>query len=226
MAKAPGATKILHLRVFLLKRECQDVCVKETLKRSYHHGDLRSALLKAGEKALQENGVEGFSLRDLSRELGVSSGAPGRHFVSKQALLDEIALNGFQRLGKLLDEAVADQALGFELRMTRMSLAYIGFATENKSLLHLMMVAKHNKNAPLALHMANYRAWAAGAATVRDGQASGDVIDGDAAKLAMLIFVATEGLVSMYTENLFGTSVEAFAEEMVRLTVIGFRPRT
>ncbi len=199
--------------------------MKGTSKRSYHHGDLRSALLKAGEKALQESGVQAFSLRDLSRELGVSSRAPGRHFASKQALLNEIALNGFQRLGKLLDEAVVDKALGFEARMTRMSLTYIRFATENKPLLHLMMVAKHNKNAPLAVREANYRAWAAGAATVRDGQASGEVIEGDPAKLAMLIFVATEGLVSMYTENLFGTSIEAFAEEMVKLTVIGFRPR-
>lgn len=199
--------------------------MKEIAKRPYHHGDLRSALLKAGEKALQESGVEGFSLRDLSRELGVSNRAPGRHFASKQALLNEIALNGFQRLGRLLDEAVADKALGFQVRMIRMSLAYIGFATENKPLLHLMMVAKHNKNSPVALREANYRAWAAGAATVRDGQASGEVIEGDPAKLAMLIFVATEGLASMYTDNLFGISIEAFAEEMVKLTVRGFRPR-
>ena len=199
--------------------------MKEISKRPYHHGDLRSALLKAGEKALQESGVEGFSLRDLSRELGVSSRAPGRHFAGKQALLNEIALNGFQRLGKLLDEAVADDALGFEVQMTRMAFAYIRFATENKPLLHLMMVAKHNKNSPVALQEANYRAWAAGAAAVRDGQASGEVIEGDPAKLAMLIFVATEGLVSMYTDNLFGLSVEELAEEMVKLTVVGFRPR-
>lgn len=170
--------------------------------------------------------MEGFSLRDLSRELGVSSRAPGRHFDSKQDLLNEIALNGFQRLGKLLDAAVAEKALGFEARMIRMSLAYIRFATENKPLLHLMMVAKHNKSSPPALREENYRAWAAGAATVRDGQASGEVIDGDPARLAMLIFVATEGLVAMYTENLFGMSVEAFAEEMVKLTIVGFRPRT
>ena len=199
--------------------------MKESSKPSYHHGDLRSALLKAGEKALQESGVEGFSLRDLSRELGVSSRAPGRHFASKQDLLNEIALNGFQRLGKLLDEAVVEKALGFEIRMTQMSLAYIRFATENKPLLHLMMVAKHNKNAPSSLREANYRAWAAGAATVREGQVSGEVIEGDPAKLAMLIFVATEGLVSMYTDKLFGVSIEAFAEEMVRLAIVGFRPR-
>ena len=189
-------------------------CTCESSKPSYHYGDLRSALLKAGEKALQESGVEGFSLRDLSRELRVSSHAPGRHFASKQDLLNEIALNGFQRLGKLLDEAVVEKALGFEIRMTQMSLAYIRFATENKPLLHLMMVAKHNKNAPSFLREANYRAWAAGAATVRDGQASGEVIEGDPAKLEMLIFVAIEGLVLMYTDNLFGVSIEAFAEEM------------
>ncbi len=109
--------------------------------------------------------------------------------------------------------------------MSKMSLAYIRFATENKPLLHLMMVAKHNKNAPSPLREANYRAWAAGATTVRDGQANGEVIEGDPAKLAMLIFVATEGLVSMYTDNLFGVSIEVFAEEMVKLAIVGFRPR-
>ena len=65
--------------------------------RPYHHGNLRPALLGAAERALAR-GRE-LSLRELAREIGVSHAAPRRHFADKQALLDALALDGFERLG-------------------------------------------------------------------------------------------------------------------------------
>lgn len=205
---------------------CHTGEVNSKEKRPYHHGDLRAALLRAGEQALRDGDIESFSLRDLSRELGVSNYAPRRHFSNKQALLDEIALKGFQRLGALLDDAVANKNASFEARMTRMSLAYIKFATENSTLVRLMFAAKHNKNAPPSLMEANLRTWRAGPTTVRDGQNTGEVIGGDPARLAMIIFATVEGLISMYTDNLFGVSLEDLTEEMVGLAIQGLRPRT
>ena len=60
------------------------------MARRYHHGDLRSALLRSAECALREKGAAALSLRELARDLGVSHAAPGRHFKDKQALLDYI----------------------------------------------------------------------------------------------------------------------------------------
>jgi AcrR family transcriptional regulator len=47
--------------------------------RPYHHGNLRQALLHAAEAALEARGVEHLSLRELSRELGVSHASPQRY---------------------------------------------------------------------------------------------------------------------------------------------------
>lgn len=73
--------------------------------RPYHHGDLRAALLAAAESTLREKGVGALSLRELAREVGVSHAAPGRHFKDKQALLNALALTGYERLGRALSAA-------------------------------------------------------------------------------------------------------------------------
>ena len=54
----------------------------------YHHGDLRAALIARAAEVVVADGVGALSLRELARDLGVSHGAPSRHFPDKQALLD------------------------------------------------------------------------------------------------------------------------------------------
>ncbi len=75
-------------------------------ERPYHHGNLRAALLEQAERTVRERGVQDLSLRELAREVGVSHGAPRRHFPDRQALLDALAEAGFARLGTELRSAV------------------------------------------------------------------------------------------------------------------------
>ena len=65
---------------------------------TYHHGDLRPALLRAAAKILEKEGREAISLRDLARRAGVSHNAPYRHFADRGALLAVLADEGFVRL--------------------------------------------------------------------------------------------------------------------------------
>ena len=44
----------------------------EGKKPGYHHGDLRNALLAAGEAELAQSGLAGFSLRKVAARAGVS----------------------------------------------------------------------------------------------------------------------------------------------------------
>ena len=74
--------------------------------RPYHHGNLRQALLRAAEAALEARGIQQLSLRELSRELGVSHASPQRHFPSKQDLIDALAITGFERLSAAVARAV------------------------------------------------------------------------------------------------------------------------
>jgi AcrR family transcriptional regulator len=66
--------------------------------RTYHHGDLRTAILGAASELLREQGVDRISLRECARRVGVSHAAPYRHFANKEALVAALAAEGFDRL--------------------------------------------------------------------------------------------------------------------------------
>jgi AcrR family transcriptional regulator len=72
-------------------------------KATYHHGDLRPALLLAAEDVMAKQGLEALKLRDVARRAGVSHNAPYRHFKDRDALLAALAEDGFRALGKALE---------------------------------------------------------------------------------------------------------------------------
>ncbi|MEV7277987.1 TetR/AcrR family transcriptional regulator [Streptomyces sp. NPDC093111] len=75
-----------------------------TSRRTYHHGDLRQAVLTAALDVIGTEGPAALSLRDLARRAGVSHAAPAHHFKDRTGLLTAIAAQGYE----LLAEALAD----------------------------------------------------------------------------------------------------------------------
>ena len=72
---------------------------------SYHHGNLREALVEAALRLINERGLGGFAFAELARAAGVSPAAPYRHFRDRNALLAELARRGFERLQADLEQA-------------------------------------------------------------------------------------------------------------------------
>lgn len=105
--------------------------------RSYHHGDLRKALLAAGEAELAEKGVEGFTLRGCAKRAGVSHAAPAHHFKDANALLTALATEGFQRFIAAMRKRQESAATPQE-RLTAAGLGYVDFARANPALFRLM----------------------------------------------------------------------------------------
>jgi len=105
--------------------------------KPYHHGDLRSALLAAGEAELAERGIEGFSLRSVAKRAGVSHAAPAHHFGDSVGLLTALATEGFLRFQAAMDtrEAGADNP---RERALRAGLGYLDFATARPALFRLI----------------------------------------------------------------------------------------
>jgi AcrR family transcriptional regulator len=95
---------------------------------SYHHGDLRTALLKASGEILEEQGLATLSLREAARRAGVSHNAPYRHFPDRNSLLAALAAEGFG----LLDQAVRKRPEG------DMGLGYVEFALAHPQRFRLM----------------------------------------------------------------------------------------
>jgi AcrR family transcriptional regulator len=79
--------------------------------RSYHHGTLKKALVDGGLALLAREGLAGFSLRSLAKELGVSHAAPYRHFRSRDQLLVAIVTESRERFAEALTRSVADPGI-------------------------------------------------------------------------------------------------------------------
>ncbi|MFD4263832.1 TetR/AcrR family transcriptional regulator [Streptomyces sp. NPDC058534] len=81
-------------------------------ERSYHHGDLRRAVLIAALDVIATKGPAALSLRDLARSAGVSHAAPAHHFKDRAGLLTAIATEGYSLLSATLGEAEDLRDLG------------------------------------------------------------------------------------------------------------------
>jgi AcrR family transcriptional regulator len=170
-------------------------------ERPYHHGNLRSALLDAAERTMRERGVQELSLRELAREVGVSHGAPRRHFADRQALLDALAENGFERLRRELRAAAGDAGDDFETRLRETGAAYIRFATRDPALLELMFAGKHRDDAD-SLQEAAERAFAVMLELILQGQADGRLEPGDPERVGFVLFATIQGIASLLTSGM------------------------
>lgn len=106
-------------------------------KRPYHHGDLRNALLDAARAILEEESLGALSLRAVARRAGVSHAAPYRHFPNHEALLVELASEGFAELRAEIAEAVRPVAAKAD-RIANVGAAYMRFVARRPALARLM----------------------------------------------------------------------------------------
>lgn len=95
---------------------------------SYHHGDLKTALLDAGDNVLQERGLQGFTLRECARRAGVSHAAPKHHFGSAEGFLTAVASRGFERLTQALTAGLATSGADLGEQFYATAQAYVGYA--------------------------------------------------------------------------------------------------
>jgi len=105
-----------------------------TVKSSYHHGDLRAALLTAAMGMLERG--EPFSIRAVAREAGVSATAPYRHFPDRDALESALAAQG---LRDLKADLTRDRELPATVdELADLGVAYVEFALRRPALFRLM----------------------------------------------------------------------------------------
>lgn len=102
-------------------------------RTTYHHGQLRPALLKEARALLDAGGPEAISLREIARRSGVSPTAAYRHFRDKDSLLAAIAVEGFLKFSAALRASMAGGK-----PFASMGRAYIEFALAQPGLFRLM----------------------------------------------------------------------------------------
>jgi AcrR family transcriptional regulator len=169
--------------------------------RPYHHGNLRAALLAQAERTLREQGSGQLSLRELARQVGVSHGAPRRHFADRQALLDALAETGFSRLSDELRAALDAAGDEYEARFRATARAYVRFATQDAALLELMFAGKHREQSG-TLHDAAERAFSAILELIQQGQQAGVLQPGEPERIGLLLFATMQGIAALVTAGI------------------------
>ncbi len=110
--------------------------------QSYHHGDLKAALIRTGLQLLDQEGYEGFSLRKVAKACNVSQTAPYRHFKNKEELIVAITMEGMRSFNDALEQAIQLYPDQPDKQLTEMGVAYIKFFVENPEYLRLLFLSK------------------------------------------------------------------------------------
>jgi AcrR family transcriptional regulator len=105
---------------------------------TYHHGDLRNALVREASAIIEKDGFDALSLRELARRLGVTQAAPYHHFANKEALVGAVAAQGFETLYNVQLRAAAAARPDPRAKLEAIGLAYVTFALEHGGYFHAM----------------------------------------------------------------------------------------
>lgn len=117
---------------------------------SYHHGNLRQALIDAGIKIINENGEENLSLRKVAAACGVSHAAPYAHFKDKEELIDAIKETVTEKFMEKLVEAVEGKPSA-DAAIIAMGRAYVTFFSKNPDY-YIFLFGKQNITAHLKMN--------------------------------------------------------------------------
>jgi AcrR family transcriptional regulator len=112
------------------------------LKTSYHHGELRQALIDAARLLIKEREGNDFSLSDACRRAGVSTAAPYRHFSDKTEIVNEVVAQGFVDMTALFRTEAGAFAVGTPERIIAVGQVYLSFAIGEPALFRMMFSQK------------------------------------------------------------------------------------
>ena len=185
---------MLTLSTLLWQTFCM-VTAKRKKKSSYHHGNLRQALIEAGLDLIEKKGIKSLTLREIGASAGVSRMAPYRHFADKAALLAAISEAGFVQFGDALLAAKARAGPGARAQLSAMGVAYVRLAAEHHAHYEVMFSAATEVSEPLrAASEAARRAFLILEQTIREGQQEGVMQAGDSVTMARVVWAQVHGI--------------------------------
>jgi AcrR family transcriptional regulator len=197
--------------------------------KSYHHGDLRAALLETTLALVDESGVEGLSLREVSRRTGVSHTAAYKHFSDKAALVRALVSDAFiefeaaLRVGR---DAGADPLDA----LRRIGVAYVVFAHEHRTQFKMMFrpeLTGIDRHEPLEPGLGAYNVLVDG---VANAFAAG-MMQGDPETVVLASWSIVHGLGALIVDGpsaAFPTTtreIEAMADAVLVVFINGTRKR-
>jgi AcrR family transcriptional regulator len=109
-------------------------------QNTYHHGDLRDALVQAALREAEQGGPEAISLKALAKALGVSQPAPYRHFADREALLQAVTAEAFRQFNAILREAIDKPSQ--RSKLSRFAQTALEFGLRRNGMYRLMFASR------------------------------------------------------------------------------------
>lgn len=182
---------------------------EKTAKTTYHHGDLRQALLAAALVILKTKDVKSLSLREVARQAGVSHTAPYRHFVDKTALLEAVAEEGFIEFGQYLSDAVAQANAEPIESLKATGEAYVRYALEHPTHFRLMFSYVPTASDSSSLPVTAQGTFQILVDVIASGQAAGVIKAGDSVELAIGRWALVHGLSMLLLDGMLPSNPDA-----------------
>ena len=169
-------------------------------RESYHHGNLREALIASALALIAERGPAGFSFAEVARAAGVSAAAPYRHFRDRNALVAEIARQGFERFAVALEAAWNQGRPDPVAAIENCGRAYLAFARQEPAAYAAMFETGFPLEEDAALHRASDHAFAVirRAAEAACAEWRGQGARPPAMMVALHIWAMSHGIASLF----------------------------
>ena len=113
---------------------------------TYHHGDLRDALVQAALAEVEVGGPETISISALAKKLGVSQPAPYKHFADREALLVAVTAEAFRQFSAMLREQIRKPSK--RSKLSRIAQATLDFGLRRNGIYRLMFASRVMASAP------------------------------------------------------------------------------
>jgi len=197
--------------------------------RSYHHGDLKAALVDAAVEILRAEGAEALTLRAVARRVGVSQAAPYRHFADRRALVAAVAEQGFRRLQQVMLARISAAQAGGRGGLKQVALAYVEFGLANSAEYRVMFGPEVAITDDLPeLRETGRSVLGFVAEGIRQLQNAGLVGAGDPWLMAVTTWATLHGLVMLTLDGQtagVAPNVDALVEEATRIMMFGMAAR-
>jgi AcrR family transcriptional regulator len=196
----------------------------------YHHGALHEALLKAAEKVLERDGLQGLTLRAVAREAGVSHAAPTHHFGDLTGLVSELAAIGFRKFNAAMAAADSSGPSPLDKAMAKAK-AYVAYARAHPGMYGLMFRTERLDMTRPSLHEAAHAAFAGLAGSIgasRHEQITAEALSLDQAAAIARAWSLVHGFTMLLLDGRLtdilhrlpdGTDAETLLDAMLRSTV-------
>lgn len=168
-----------------------------------------SEILAAARDLLAEKGERAVTMRAVAERVGITATAIYRHYRDKDALLEEIAGEGFKAL-EARCRAASEASRDPVDRLRRMVLACIDFSLERPEIAFSMFRARRPKarRFPLDFREDPGRVFGLGLAHVEAAMAAKRIRRDDALETTLLLWAQVQGLLGLYRAGRVGPEAE------------------